>query len=98
LENKQGINTGIAIHRIKQYIIFFWENHLEQHFKEEENLLFNTMNDDKIIVAIQQHKNIRGKIKALYENDITDTLLLQQLAEDLNHHIRYEERVLFSFF
>ncbi len=55
------------------------------------------MNDDKIIVAIQQHKNIRGKIKALYENDITDTLLLQQLAEDLNHHIRYEERVLFPF-
>jgi len=56
------------------------------------------MNDDKIIVAIQQHKNIRGKIKALYENDITDTFLLQQLAEDLNHHIRYEERVLFPFF
>ena len=56
------------------------------------------MNDDKIIVAIQQHKNIRGKIKALYENDITDTLLLQQLAEDLNHHIRYEEKVLFPFF
>ena len=56
------------------------------------------MNDDKIIVAIQQHKNIRGKIKVLYENDITDTLLLQQLAEDLNHHIRYEERVLFPFF
>ncbi len=92
----KGISLGIEIDRIKKYIIFFWENNLQQHFKEEEELLFNVINDDKINQAIEQHKSVREKINVLY-NGLADTLLLQQLAIELNEHIRYEERILFPF-
>ncbi|HEY8689314.1 MAG TPA: hemerythrin domain-containing protein [Chitinophagaceae bacterium] len=92
----KGITWGIGIDRIKKYIIFFWENNLQQHFKEEEELLFNVIDDDKINTAIEQHTSIREKINALY-NSHADTLLLQQFAEELNDHIRYEERILFPF-
>lgn len=93
----RGINLNIATERIKKYILFFWEDHLEQHFKEEELFLFDTMRDDKISTAIEQHKSIREKIKTFAENDIADTFVLQQFAEELNDHIRYEERILFPF-
>ncbi|MEO5783394.1 MAG: hemerythrin domain-containing protein [Ginsengibacter sp.] len=95
------INRGIALNieteRIRKYIQFFWEKHLDQHFKEEELFLFDAMSDDKIGTAIEQHKNIRDKIKSFYENDCADTFVLQQFAEELNDHIRYEERILFPF-
>ena len=92
-----GIKFSIEAERIKKYILFFWEHHLEQHFKEEELLLFNTMEDDKITEAIEQHKNLREKIKSFRENEVVDNFLLQQFAKELNDHIRYEERILFPF-
>ena len=92
----KGINRGISINIIKNYVIFFWENNLQQHFKEEEELLFNVIDDDKINSAIEQHTSIREKINTLY-NGHADSLLLQQFAQELNDHIRYEERILFPF-
>ena len=37
---RQGLRLGIDMNRIKQYINFFFKNYLQEHFKEEEELLF----------------------------------------------------------
>lgn len=92
----KGIRCGIDLDRIRRYIIFIWEKNLQQHFKEEEELLFTLIDDTKINAAIEEHKSIREKINKLYNGHI-DTILLQQFAQELNDHIRYEERTLFPF-
>lgn len=50
----QGIKKKIAPKRIKNYVSFFWNNHLREHFEEEEGCLFLKVMDDKCIKAMQQ--------------------------------------------
>ncbi len=38
---RQGLKAKIDLERIRKYILHFWKSHLEQHFKEEETLLFS---------------------------------------------------------
>ena len=94
----QGIKLGIDTERIKKYIFFFWENLLKHHFAEEEILLFNTSVDNKVSEAFVQHDSIRKIIKKLQTRISHDLLPLQQLAEELEKHIRFEERILFPYF
>jgi iron-sulfur cluster repair protein YtfE (RIC family) len=37
---RQGVKKEIEPGRIKNYILYFFENHLEDHFKAEEEVLF----------------------------------------------------------
>jgi hemerythrin-like domain-containing protein len=67
------------------------------HFHEEEALLFELIEDDKITVAKKQHESIRDKIVKLSESKDTGYIFLQDLATDLKDHIRYEERILFPY-
>lgn len=94
----QGIKMHIDTDRIKKYIFFFWENYLNQHFLEEEILLFVKLNDHKISEAFQQHDSIRTIIKKLQFGVTCEFMLLQQFAEKLEIHIQYEERILFPYF
>ena len=58
---RQGLRFGIELQRINNYIIFFFQNYLEEHFKEEEDLLFVHLdfNNASRTVAEQDHKTIR---------------------------------------
>jgi hemerythrin-like domain-containing protein len=94
---KRGIEANINPGRIKKYVLFFWENYLKIHFIEEETLLFELITDDKITAAKQQHESIRGQITKLTEPGDASYVLLNDLAEALKDHIRYEERILFPF-
>ena len=94
----QGIKMGSDNDRIKKYIIFFWENFLKHHFAEEEILLFSAADDDKVSEALAQHTSIRKIIKKLQTRIDPDVLPLQQFAEKLEKHIRFEERILFPHF
>jgi hypothetical protein len=94
----QGIEMRIATGRIKKYIFFFWENYLNQHFAEEEILIFTKKNDPKISEALQQHDNIRTVIKKLQSGVTYEFMLMQQFAEKLETPIRYEERILLPHF
>src|SRR4051812_7084402 len=43
---KEGLKRGIDPERVNRYIDFFWNKHLKSHFKEEETLLFNEVDND----------------------------------------------------
>lgn len=94
---KEGLKRNVATYRLKKYVNYFWENHLKQHFQEEEALLFNRIDDVLSQQGKTEHLMLASRVKRLnyYENENKEEYLL--LAELLIKHIRFEERTLFPF-
>jgi hemerythrin-like domain-containing protein len=91
---RQGLKKEIASDRIQPYVAYFWEHHLQSHFREEEELLFGKVNDVLCDKALDQHRKIRAAIQQINSYPPTPELL-NQLADAVDTHIRYEERELF---
>ena len=78
---------------LKTYCEWFWGNHLQAHFEEEEKLIFPVLPEDDPMIkqALSEHKRLR-KLFSTWENTEKN---LGQIEEELEKHIRFEERVLF---
>lgn len=65
------IRRGIALKtepkRIADFVINFWESHLNAHFIAEEEILFNTTNHILIDIALEQHSKLRILINTISE-------------------------------
>jgi hemerythrin-like domain-containing protein len=93
---RQGIKHHTAADRILKYVQYFRTHHFAPHFKEEEELLFAPLKDEKVLKAISDHKTINGLINDLNiskPNELENKL--SQLADAVDEHVRYEERILF---
>ena len=93
---REGLKKRTAPHRIVQYAQYFWSNHIEPHFREEEEILFAPLQDEMVLKAMEEHAAIREAIEALAvlpPQNIPDELA--KLADQLDRHVRYEERQLF---
>lgn len=90
---RQGIKLNIPVERMIPYVPYFWEHHLLQHFSEEEEILFVGINDDLIKKALLDHH----EIKELMQPGATITTVekLNEIADKVDQHIRFEERTLF---
>lgn len=95
---RQGLKNGINAERISNYILYVFKADLEHHFREEEQLLFNKLPADDALRkrAEADHHILYGLIAALTD-DKTDTAQLSRFADELEKHIRFEERVLFNY-
>lgn len=90
---RKGFANNISLERIKAYSNWFFINEIEPHFKLEEEHIF-TILDTKhpfITRALKEHRRIKGLFND--EENIKNSLSL--LEEELEAHIRFEERVLF---
>lgn len=93
---RQGLKWELDTERIKSYVQYFWEKDMRQHFREEEEVLFAPVKDDKVQKAINDHRQIEKLVESL--NTLTRDEALKQLralADTVDAHIRYEERQLF---
>ncbi len=93
---RQGLKTNVAVERIRKYVHYFWQQHLQPHFQEEEKILFAPIKDRQVQRAIDEHKYIRQQIEDLptySENKERKTLA--KIADMVDEHVRYEERELF---
>lgn len=90
---QQGFKFGIEPHRIKVYCQWFWENYLEAHFEEEEKVIFPVLSEEKPLIkeALREHKRLRKLFSSWEDPGKT----LGQIEEELERHIRFEERTLF---
>lgn len=93
---RQGLRFEVDATRIGKYINFFFENYLKEHFKEEEELLFTELdgNDDLRLSAEKDHE-----ILAISNEKIKlqpDRANMKEFADNLEKHIRFEERLLFA--
>ncbi|HMR20263.1 MAG TPA: hypothetical protein PKA53_13250 [Sphingobacterium sp.] len=94
---RSGVKMGVAHERICKYILWFREQHLNQHFKTEEELLFRDKNDPAIKKALDEHVLIRNQIEKLSDCKGDVDMQILALADSIDKHTRYEERELFPY-
>ena len=94
---REGLKNGVAIGKLTQYTIWFWQQHIKPHFLREENILLPYMpTDHELAIRLKkEHDNIRELILNLDREADKTTFI--QLCNLLNNHIRFEEREVFSF-
>ena len=92
---KQGVKKGSDPKIISKYVNWFWENHLQLHFKKEDELLVPLMPaDDQLINRMsEEHEEIEALVHI--NANIADEANLTLIADKVNDHIRFEERLLF---
>lgn len=89
---RQGIAKNVDANRIMQYASWFFINHLQPHFELEEKKIFTLPGVGHATVdqAIGEHAQLR-----LLFNKQPNIELLSTIEKTLEHHVRFEERVLF---
>ena|SRR5690606_14325181 len=90
---RAGFNKKVDVDRIKVYADWFFKTHLIPHFEVEENHIFTILGNDNDLVkrALSDHR----RLSRLFEqtDDLEKNLSL--IEEELDKHIRFEERILF---
>lgn len=95
---RQGIKYHAGLGRIIKYVRYFWEHHFSTHFKEEEEILFSQLKDDVVQKAVEDHRKIKTFIDQItLEGMESEEDILLELAETVDQHVRYEERILFPY-
>jgi len=98
---KRGLNKNIAGELMVDYINQAWENTLLPHFKKEEDLLAVALEKysgsaDVLIKKLKRdHQFFRNLMRKINFKDVNLKSCLQEFAESLERHIRFEERDFF---
>ncbi|SDS56959.1 hemerythrin domain-containing protein [Winogradskyella sediminis] len=90
---RAGFSKDIDPKRIRHYATWFFENHLVPHFELEESHVFSILNSENELVkrALADHR----RLKRLFNYKGDDLKTLSKIEEELEQHIRFEERILF---
>ncbi|NJW53277.1 hemerythrin domain-containing protein [Salinimicrobium oceani] len=88
-----GLKNGVEQERIKGYLDYFFSSQLVPHFQFEEAEVFPLLGEDHPMVerALKEHR----RLKELFHTSL-DTPALRAIEIELNRHIRFEERELFT--
>lgn len=90
---RKGFEKGVPPERIKKYTDWFWANQLQEHFRVEEKYVFPILAEDNLVKrALKEHDNLA----ALFRKDTEISITLEMIKNDLEDHIRFEERLLFN--
>ncbi|MEC7264056.1 MAG: hemerythrin domain-containing protein [Bacteroidota bacterium] len=91
---RTGLSKKVAPERIKTYVDWFFMTHLIPHFELEETYIFPIlgMGNPKIKKALREHR----RLVRLFTSNVDLIRRLVQIEEELEQHIRYEERQLFN--
>lgn len=91
---RNGIAKNIDPLRIKKYVDWFFENHLIPHFEFEEKFIFPVLDPKHELIqkALSEHR----RLKRLANDDKNIAKSLSLFEEELEQHIRFEERILFG--
>ena len=93
---RKGLKNEVPDCRICQYVQYFWKQNLQPHFREEEKFHFFSLKDRQVQRAINEHKLIKQEIEGLTNHSGRNLRKrLAALADMVDDHVRYEERILF---
>ncbi|TKK71006.1 hemerythrin domain-containing protein [Ilyomonas limi] len=90
-----GLKFRVEPSRIISYVNYFWQHHMQSHFREEETILFAPVKDAAVQKALKEHAQITEQIQALNADKSNATNKVAMLADTVDNHVRYEERELF---
>ncbi len=91
---KRGFDLKAEPKRIADFVVNFWETHLEAHFNAEEQILFISINHALVDEALQQHAELRSLVKSIGTEGTPEQLT--RFGNLLEKHIRFEERQVFK--
>lgn len=91
---RKGFTKNIEIERLQEYAKWFFKNEIKPHFRDEEKYLFPILEENNELVerALKEHR----RIKRLFNDTKSPEKSLNRLEEELDAHIRFEERILFN--
>lgn len=90
---RTGLSKNVSPERIKKYVEWFYSEHIEAHFEVEEQHIFPLlgMNHQMVKKAMAEHR----RLKRLFTGEEEVEKSLSRIEDELERHIRYEERELF---
>src|SRR5690606_3548838 len=91
---RTGFSKGIAPERIKRYADWFFVHHVRPHFEIEEQYMFPILGpqNESVKRAISEHR----RLTRLFNEADGISKSLSLIEEELERHIRFEERILFN--
>ena len=94
---RQGLKNGTDPKLLASFVQWFWERHMQEHFREEEQILAPHLPADHplLLQMIDEHQEIEAMIHI--NESIPDSSLLARFALTLHDHVRFEERTLFPY-
>lgn len=94
---RQGLRNGTGHPLIAEYVQWFWKAELQEHFRKEEEVLVPHLPPDNSLVLqmLEEHQQLEALVRIC--EMVADADIFEQLAEGINNHIRFEERILFPF-
>lgn len=96
---KRGCELGVNPSTVADYVMDVWKNHLDPHFRAEEEILLPAIphGDDYKARLLSEHATIRDLVEKIRQRDEELPQTLRTFAGILDDHIRFEERELFPF-
>jgi iron-sulfur cluster repair protein YtfE (RIC family) len=91
---RAGLRKGVELKRIKTYCDWFFSQHLQPHFEAEEKYIFPILGADHDLIkrALSEHSKL---LELLDDPGETENSFIR-IADELEKHIRFEERILFN--
>lgn len=91
---RTGFSKGVELQRMKKYADWFFKTHVLPHFKIEEAYLFPVLGAENEMVkrALAEHR----RLKRLFGDKTEIERSLSLIEEELEAHVRFEERTLFN--
>ncbi len=91
---RTGIKKQVEPERIKKYTDWFYTSQLLPHFELEEVHIFTLLGNDHELIkkALSEHR----RLKRLFESETEIIKNLTLIEEELESHIRFEERIVFN--
>lgn len=92
---RKGISNDVSFKRIKKYAVWFYKTYLTPHFEAEEKYVYPILGKDDPLVkkAISQRRRLD---KLFLGNAKPPEIAMSLGEEELEDHIRFEEKQLFE--
>ena len=91
---REGRKKDVETERIKAYTDYFFSSQLRPHFKFEEEELFKFLGQDHPL--IKKAKRDHHRLEQLFKHDDQVDWALTEIEQELEEHIRFEERALYN--
>lgn len=93
---RQGLKWKVDTGRIARYVEAFWMASLHPHFKKEEMLFSPALSESLVQKMVEDHSHIQEQIhRIIHTSERVTPQLLNSLTDNVDNHIRFEERILF---
>ena len=91
---RKGFSENISIDRLKEFANWFFINEIQPHFRLEEEHIFTVLdsNHPLILRVLKEHR----RLESLFLDVENPEESLKLLEKELEAHIRFEERILFT--